>query len=212
MPIPNDNVTPDISDNEKENDNTISHSKHSVSCLHSVSTANNSHALKNSYNNRPTVTASLQTTNNDKRKTLTHYANIHNPIPSTSAFVSPEVIRPHPKAGPRKGSGKGRKKGSTRILTDTPEKLAIEKEWEARKEKKIRKVKAKVVKRNLNPQEQEETTSEDEELLPSPESDLSMLDESDISCSESENEDDTNDISGDWVVVNKVSQKNLVHR
>lgn len=30
--------------------------------------------------------------------------------PTTSAFVNPEVIRPHPKARPRKGSGKERKK------------------------------------------------------------------------------------------------------
>ncbi|CAF4749163.1 unnamed protein product [Pieris macdunnoughi] len=200
VPIPDDDVTPDISDNEKENDSTKSPPKLlSIYRMQLVL-----HKLE--------ITIAL--------KTPTHSHNIHVPKPSTSAFVSPEVIRPHPKAGPRKGSGKGRKKGKTRILTDTPEKLAIENEWAARKqkkEKKICKAKVKAVKRNLNSQEQEVTTSEDEELPPSPESVLSAFDESDISgssCSESENEDDSNDsiIIGDWVIVNLISQKNLVHR
>ncbi|CAH1636479.1 unnamed protein product [Spodoptera littoralis] len=39
--------------------------------------------------------------------------------------VTPEAIRPFPKAIPRTGR-KGRKKGSSRILTDTPEKCAVE--------------------------------------------------------------------------------------
>ena len=41
-------------------------------------------------------------------------------------------IRPLPKAGPRSGKGPSRKRGRTRILTDTPEKLLIEKEAAAR--------------------------------------------------------------------------------
>lgn len=102
-------------------------------------------------------------------------------------------------------------------MTDTPEKLAIENEWEARKhkkEKKIRKVKTKVLKRKLNFQEQQVTTSEEEELPLFPESDLSVLHQSKFFCSESENENDIRDsiISGDWVIVKMVSQKNLVHR
>lgn len=40
-------------------------------------------------------------------------------------LITPEAIRPYPKAAPRTGR-KGRKKGSSRILTDTPEKQAIE--------------------------------------------------------------------------------------
>lgn len=36
--------------------------------------------------------------------------------------VTPESVRPYPKAGPRKLTGYARKKGKTRILTDTPEK------------------------------------------------------------------------------------------
>jgi len=37
-------------------------------------------------------------------------------------------IRPLPEAGPRTGTKTGRKRGRIRILTDTPEKLQIEKE------------------------------------------------------------------------------------
>lgn len=56
------------------------------------------------------------------------------PVPSTSEIrdieFSPESVRPLPKAGPRKQSHRGRKKRHTAILTDTPEKLAIEQEWQ----------------------------------------------------------------------------------
>ena len=45
---------------------------------------------------------------------------------------SPHDIRPLPKAGPRSGKAPSRKRGRTRILTDTPEKLLIEKEAAAR--------------------------------------------------------------------------------
>ncbi|KAK7171404.1 hypothetical protein R3I93_003875 [Phoxinus phoxinus] len=46
--------------------------------------------------------------------------------PASPACFSPEAIRPHPKAGPRKMTTKGRKRRSTAILTDTPEKIALE--------------------------------------------------------------------------------------
>ncbi|XP_050509907.1 uncharacterized protein LOC126886851 [Diabrotica virgifera virgifera] len=49
--------------------------------------------------------------------------------PSTSAvknIITPSMIRPHPKAAPRKNNGRGRQKGKSRILTDTPEKIRIE--------------------------------------------------------------------------------------
>lgn len=60
-------------------------------------------------------------------------------ISNTSALLkSPEEIRPYPKALPRKKKG-GRKPGRTRILTDTPEKEAIEAEYNMRKEKKTNK-------------------------------------------------------------------------
>lgn len=58
------------------------------------------------------------------------------PGPSTTleALVfSPEEVRPFPRAGPRLQTNRGRKKRKTAILTDTPEKMAIEKEYENRK-------------------------------------------------------------------------------
>ncbi|GBP18011.1 Stimulator of interferon genes protein [Eumeta japonica] len=41
-------------------------------------------------------------------------------------FANPEIVRPYPKACPRKLIKNSRKKGKTRILTDTPEKRLIE--------------------------------------------------------------------------------------
>ncbi|KAK9965103.1 hypothetical protein ABG768_004212 [Culter alburnus] len=54
-------------------------------------------------------------------------------MPSTSGSIvgqsfSPSLIRPFPKAGPRKETGRGRKKRRSEILTDTPVKLALEEE------------------------------------------------------------------------------------
>ena len=40
--------------------------------------------------------------------------------------VSPELVRPFPKAGPRKEPRKGRKRGQTQIITDSPVKQALE--------------------------------------------------------------------------------------
>lgn len=66
------------------------------------------------------------------------------PTPSTSSMkditiVSPEVIRPYPKAMPRKQTRKGRAKGKSCILTDTPEKARIEQEKIAKDLKKMEK-------------------------------------------------------------------------
>lgn len=41
--------------------------------------------------------------------------------PCSSKLITPEIIRPHPKAAPRKGTHKGGPKGKSRILMDTPE-------------------------------------------------------------------------------------------
>lgn len=55
-------------------------------------------------------------------------------------IVSPELIRPYPKAQPRKQAIKGRPKKKSCILTSTPTKLRIEKE-KAEKNKKFNKEK-----------------------------------------------------------------------
>ncbi|KAH3704689.1 hypothetical protein DPMN_079751 [Dreissena polymorpha] len=52
------------------------------------------------------------------------HCNINNE-PSGMPYFSPEHVRPHPKAPPRKGKI-GPRKRKTAILTDTPEKNAIE--------------------------------------------------------------------------------------
>ncbi|KAF2887818.1 hypothetical protein ILUMI_18355 [Ignelater luminosus] len=86
-------------------------------------------------------------------------ASPHQPIASTSrnldevlsspglpfvvdAVVSPEEIRPHPKAPSRKGERNIKKKRSA-ILTDTPTKKALEEEAAKRNDKKNQKVVAK---------------------------------------------------------------------
>ncbi|KAL0830140.1 hypothetical protein ABMA28_003597 [Loxostege sticticalis] len=145
-----------------------------------------------------------------------------------ATYLSPEMIRPHPKAGARKTIKKGRKKGATKILTDTPEKEAIEKEHREREEKK-RKQLANKIKRNLGKEktkvtskskvkrkEHEETSSDEESLRipPSPESDAYDVEDELDEKSESEEEDDGNYDNvheGDWIVVNLTSEKNLVH-
>ena len=46
-------------------------------------------------------------------------------LPSTLEIVSPEIIRPHPKAKLRKAAITKRRKGKSHILTDTPEMKVI---------------------------------------------------------------------------------------
>ena len=48
--------------------------------------------------------------------------------PDSLENFSPEIVKPHPKAPRRKDSAKGRKRRKTTILTDTPEKEALEQE------------------------------------------------------------------------------------
>ncbi|KAJ8349138.1 hypothetical protein SKAU_G00277270 [Synaphobranchus kaupii] len=58
--------------------------------------------------------------------------------PSTSfQLFSPEALQPYPKAGPRKGVTKGRKRKVTAILTDTPVKKVLE-EAEGKNEPKAK--------------------------------------------------------------------------
>lgn len=77
-----------------------------------------------------------------------------NPKPSTSTdlYRSPSEIRPLPKAAPRKSVNK-RKKGSCRILTDTPEKDEIERLYLERQQKQAKNIrfmaKQKAVKKKV---------------------------------------------------------------
>ncbi|KAK2705127.1 hypothetical protein QYM36_017239 [Artemia franciscana] len=64
------------------------------------------------------------------------------PAPGTpgTAPITPESVRPHPRIDPTKRNpSNGRKRGKTRILTDTPEKEQLEKEKHNREAKKAKK-------------------------------------------------------------------------
>lgn len=71
----------------------------------------------------------------------------------TRSFPSTEDVRPFEKAGPRKGTNKGRKKRQSAILTDTPVKEALRSEQEKAKKKKLdisKNRKEKITKRLFN--------------------------------------------------------------
>jgi hypothetical protein len=76
--------------------------------------------------------------------------------PSTSSvetnLVSPEQMRPFPKAGARKVNRAGPKRGRCRVLTDTPEKEEIETE-DATKEMKNKCKVTKKIKRKVFPKD-----------------------------------------------------------
>lgn len=60
--------------------------------------------------------------------------------------LSPEVVWPIPRAPPRKDSTRGRKKGKSKILTDTPEKEEIQKAYDERR-LRLEKKQSKVLKK-----------------------------------------------------------------
>lgn len=82
----------------------------------------------------------------------------HDTSPGPSSRpMSPEDVRPFTTAGPRKSSAKGRKRGRTRILTDTPEKEELR-----RDEQRRELAKRKRSRRNQKPEEEEEEDSDTE--------------------------------------------------
>lgn len=118
-------------------------------------------------------------------------------------ILTPEEVRPFPKSGPRKESGRGRNKGKTCILTDTPEKDRIEEETNKRNAMKASKL-AKICKRKLglkqedckkrrksNPTKKMRATSDTEtdESLNYDNEDLSPLILSEDSASEDDGEE-----------------------
>jgi len=68
-----------------------------------------------------------------------------------STPLSVHSVRPLPKAGPRLTETRGRKRGRTRILTDTPEKKQLEREATERKQKKCSSGKKKLFKIQSQP-------------------------------------------------------------
>lgn len=78
-------------------------------------------------------------------------------ISTKKLFLSPELLKPYPKAPGRKQETKGRKRGKCMIATDTPEKNDIEEKY---KKKKPAVEKVNKVKRNITI----DSSSEEEEV------------------------------------------------
>ncbi|KAJ8914270.1 hypothetical protein NQ315_011003 [Exocentrus adspersus] len=77
--------------------------------------------------------------------------------------ITPEFVRPLPKAEPRKNTGKGRKKGKTRILTETPEKEELERIELEKLSKEKKGVKRKILIENtIVPKKQKVADTDDE--------------------------------------------------
>lgn len=128
--------------------------------------------------------------------------------PGTSTecgFVSPEVIRPFPKAGARKTNGRGRQKGRTRILTWTPEKQQIEEMLTKRNKNKKTSVQ-KVTKKILQESSDEDGDNDiDMELKDSSSDDESVQDSED---EELEYEDI---LKGDFLLIKILGKKRVKH-
>ncbi len=78
-------------------------------------------------------------------------------VPPVQSQFSPETVRPHPRAGPRKiTKANSREKCKSAILTDTPEKEALERE-KAKVKRKPTKVKRKLTKNTLETSQQTKT-------------------------------------------------------
>ncbi|KAJ4446352.1 hypothetical protein ANN_13048 [Periplaneta americana] len=118
-----------------------------------------------------------------------------NPAPSPSNkkqsqtvenFVSPEILQPFPKCGPRKRDGRGQKKGESLILTSSPIKACLEEEFRVREAKKFKN--RKTARLALD-----SSSNESEQLV---------LDDSDSSWNEEcEDDDDSSKIeAGDFII------------
>lgn len=99
-------------------------------------------------------TAQAGTSNAYDLQSQVHQTETTSAVPSTSkdfslclSTVSPQDIRPYPKAGERKNNKKGKKPLKSAILTSTPVKERLEKEAEEKEAKKI--AKSKTAKKRL---------------------------------------------------------------
>lgn len=121
-----------------------------------------------------------------------------------SKLVTPESVRPFPKAPERKEVQKGRKRGTTKILTDTPEVNILEEQHNAKLRKNNLKKSGKQCKRNIL----EESSDSDVEDFELQESDQSAMD-----C-ENESDIDTNELftlkENDFILVDFSTKKNKI--
>lgn len=68
----------------------------------------------------------------DETRPVVNAASSSNPIPHSSKSFTPEMLRPLPKAAPRKTTSR-RRPGKSRIITDSPEETEIKKYKESKK-------------------------------------------------------------------------------
>ena len=101
--------------------------------------------------------------------------------------VTPDLVRPYPKAGPRKSDGMKQKKGKTRILTDTPEKRPIEMEEKERQRKN--KIKELNKNQKCSKNEKSREISSDDEI-----ENVSVSDEALVEIDSSEEDFDVDDV------------------
>jgi hypothetical protein len=124
------------------------------------------------------------------------------PQSADDSYVSPAALLPIPKAGPRKASNKGHKKGKSKILTSTPVRKELEEEAANKKRKAsktgnhrpVKKTLFKPPPKNTSPPAAPETSTPSESSDSDVELELNDSDHSNV-------DDDTEYIEGDFVVV-----------
>lgn len=136
-----------------------------------------------------------------------------NTVEQISGFISPEMLRPYPKSAPRKNLG-GRKKGKTRILTDTPEKNEIEMEYLKRTKKenkgKLQKATKKVMQDDSSDEENvealiQDSSSEGSNYLEK------MIEEINDEMDFENEEENTSLTNGDFVLIELKGKKSVRH-
>lgn len=155
----------------------------------------------NNIDNRPSCSTDLPFNHNSDEPR----ASVSFVQEKSYAAVSPEMVRPYPKALPRKSRG-GRQKGRTRILTDTPEKEDVEKKKQNRVKPKVSYPKRKKCRLTCSSKE-----DLDEELILQDSSDGSEFAETlfELHRSDDEKEEATaSEVSiGDFVLVELAGKK-----
>ena len=128
----------------------------------------------------------------------------HNASLAKSSYVSPQELMPLPKAGPRKTTNRGRKRGSTRIITDTPvrNEIAVATAIKNKRKSKPKRAKSLFVKRKKA--KKIESSSSDSD------SDVNMELLSDNNDSEI-SDDEIVAAEGDFVIVKVLKKSQFVH-
>lgn len=109
----------------------------------------------------------------------------------TDSVMTPEMIMPYPQAPPRQTSTKGRKKGKSRILTETPEKNEVEAAYLER-QKRLEKSGLRKSKKNV-PKQKPKKAKRIKEVFDSDSDQTNYSVHSDTDCALTDEEDVTMD-------------------